>query len=122
MCSSDLLFYNNNLHQDTRSENETLAVGKIAEVRDDFALRGRCEMYRVDLKSMATANQLHQGTNLRSHRVYAPYAHFQRLLTIRNQEPDEELLDVLVSFSEDVDARLFMRMHSITGSASCKLA
>ena len=116
------LFYNNNLHQDTRSENETLAVVKIAEVRDDFALRGRCEMYRVDLKSMATASQLHQGTNLRSHRVYAPYAHFQRLLTIRNQEPDEELLDVLDFFSENSDPQLFMDRHAMTRSAFRKLA
>jgi hypothetical protein len=116
------LFYNNNLHQETRSENETLAVRKIAEVRDDFALRGRCEMYRVDLKSMATASQLHQGTNLRSHRVYAPYSHFQRLLTIRNQPPDEELVDVLDFFSENSDPQLFMDRHAMTRAAFRKLA
>ncbi len=116
------LFYNTNLHQNTRSENETLAVKLVPEVRDDFALRGRCEMYRVDLKSMATASQLHQGTNLRSHRVYAPYSHFQRLLTIRNQPPDEELLDVLDFFSENSDPQLFMDRHAMTRSEFRKLA
>ena len=48
------LFHHQNLHQKTRWENETIALEHIDELRDDFALRGRCEMYRVDLQSMAS--------------------------------------------------------------------
>jgi len=116
------LFWNHKLHQNTRSVHETEAVSHIDEVRDDFALRGRCEMYRVNLKSMATANQLHQGTNLRGRKVYATYPHFQRLLAIRNISPDEELLDVLEFFSENSDPQLFMDRHAMRRAEFRKLA
>ncbi|DAC49777.1 MAG TPA: hypothetical protein HA340_04775, partial [Candidatus Thalassarchaeaceae archaeon] len=106
----------------SRTVNETLAVKYVNEVRDDFALRGRCESYRVDLKSMASANQLHQGTNLTGHRVYAPYSHFQKLLTIRNLPPDEELLDVLEFFTDNSDPQLFMDRHALRRSEFRKLA
>tara|TARA_B100000315_G_scaffold250849_1_gene284462 strand:- start:2060 stop:7351 length:5292 start_codon:yes stop_codon:yes gene_type:complete len=117
-----VLFFNNKMHQHSRTENETLAVKNVSEVRDDFALRGRCESYRVDLKSMASANQLHQGTNLTGHRVYAPYSHFQKLLTIRNLPPDEELLDVLEFFTDNSDPQLFMDRHALRRSEFRKLA
>jgi hypothetical protein len=116
------LFYNHHMHQQTRSENETIAVKHLNEIRDDFALRGRCEAYRVNLSSMASANQLHQGTNLTSHRVYAPYSHFQRLLTIRNLPPNEELLDVLDFFTDHSDPQLFMDRHALRRSEFRKLA
>ena len=54
------LFHQHHLHQETRHENETLALRKIKEIRDDFALRGRCEVFRTNLKSMASANRLHK--------------------------------------------------------------
>ncbi len=117
-----VLLYNHNMHQDTRSENETIAVKDLMEIRDDFALRGRSEAYRVNLSSMASANQLHQGTNLTGHRVYAPYAHFQKLLTIRNLPPDEELLDVLEFFTDNSDPQLFMDRHALRRSEFRKLA
>ena len=50
-----ILFHHHSLHQKTRHENETIALDHLDELRDDFALRGRCEMFRVDLKSMAAA-------------------------------------------------------------------
>jgi len=117
-----VLFYNHKMHQDTRSENETIAVKDLMEIRDDFALRGRSEAYRVNLSSMASANQLHQGTNLTGHRVYAPYSHFQKLLTIRNLPPDEELLDVLEFFTDNSDPQLFMDRHALRRSEFRKLA
>ena len=117
-----VIFYNHQMHQHSRTENETLAVKDVHEIRDDFALRGRCESYRVDLKSMASANQLHQGTNLTGHRVYAPYSHFQKLLTIRNLPPDEELLDVLDFFTDNSDPQLFMDRHALRRSEFRKLA
>ena len=117
-----VLFYNHKMHQDTRSENETIAVKDLMEIRDDFALRGRSEAYRVNLSSMASANQLHQGTNLTGHRVYAPYSHFQKLLTIRNLPPDEELLDVLDFFTDNSDPQLFMDRHALRRSEFRKLA
>ncbi|MBO57996.1 MAG: hypothetical protein CMA77_03255 [Euryarchaeota archaeon] len=117
-----VLFNNHHMHQHSRSENETIAVKMVNEIRDDFALRGRCESYRVDLKSMASANQLHQGTNLTGHRVYAPYSHFQKLLTIRNLPPDEELLDVLEFFTDHSDPQLFMDRHALRRSEFRKLA
>ena len=52
-------------------------------------------MFRVDLKSMAAAHQLHQGTNLRGHLVWARLPHFRRHLAIRNISPDDEDLDIL---------------------------
>jgi len=117
-----VLFYNHKMHQDSRSENETIAVKDLLEIRDDFALRGRSEAYRVNLSSMASANQLHQGTNLTGHRVYAPYSHFQKLLTIRNLPPDEELLDVLEFFTDHSDPQLFMDRHALRRSEFRKLA
>lgn len=117
-----VLFYNHKMHQDSRSENETIAVKHLFEIRDDFALRGRSEAYRVNLSSMASANQLHQGTNLTGHRVYAPYSHFQRLLTIRNLPPNEELLDVLEFFTDHSDPQLFMDRHALRRAEFRKLA
>ena len=115
------LFHHHRLHQDTRSENETIAISLVPEIRDDFALRGRCEMYRVDLKSMAASQQLHHGTNLRNHQVWAPYRHFQRLLRIRNHQPDEELLDVLEFFSGHSDAKIFRDRYAMTQAQFRKL-
>lgn len=115
------LFHHQNMHQKTRWENETIALENITELRDDFALRGRCEMYRVDLQSMASAHQLHQGTNLRHHLIWARYAHFQRLLTIRNSEPPEEDMDVIRFFDEHHDADLFMERHALKRSEFRKI-
>ena len=115
------LFHRHNLHQNTRLENELTALKGVREVRDDFALRGRCDIYRVDLKSMASAHRLHQGTNLRSHRVWATYEHFQRLLTIRGVEPDETLLDVLEFFSTNSDPNLYKDRYALTQSQFRKI-
>ena len=56
-----MLFFHHSLHQNSRWENETLALENSIELRDDFSLRGRCEMFRVNLDSMVAAHQLHQG-------------------------------------------------------------
>ena len=115
------LFHHHRLHQETRSENETLAIEHIPEIRDDFALRGRCETYRVDLKSMAASQQLHLGTNLRNHQVWAPYKHFQTLLKMRGIDADEELLDVLDFFSGHSDPKVFMDRYAMKRAAFRKL-
>ena len=115
------LFHHHGLHQDTRLENETLALAQIPEVRDDFALRGRCEMFRVDLKSMAASQQLHQGTNLRNHQVWASYKHFQRLLRMRGIQADEDLLDVLEFFAGHSDAKVFMDRYAMKRAEFRKL-
>ena len=115
------LFHHHRLHQETRSENETLAIEHIPEIRDDFALRGRCETYRVDLKSMAASQQLHLGTNLRNHQVWAPYKHFQRLLKMRGIDADEELLDILEFFSGHSDPKVFMDRYAMKRAAFRKL-
>ena len=115
------LFHHHHLHQDTRLENETLALEHISELRDDFALRGRCEMFRVDLKSMAASQQLHQGTNLRNHQVWAPYKHFQRLLRMRGVDADEDLQDVLDFFSGHSDAKTFMDRYAMKRAEFRKL-
>jgi ATP-dependent Lhr-like helicase len=115
------LFHHHHLHQDTRLENETLALEHIPELRDDFALRGRCEMFRVDLKSMAASQQLHQGTNLRNHQVWAPYKHFQRLLRMRGVDADEDLQDVLDFFSGHSDAKTFMDRYAMKRAEFRKL-
>ena len=115
------LFHHHRLHQETRSENETLAIEHIPEIRDDFALRGRCETYRVDLKSMAASQQLHLGTNLRNHQVWAPYKHFQRLLKMRGIDADEELLDILDFFSGHSDPKVFMDRYAMKRAAFRKL-
>ncbi len=116
------LFHHHHLHQETRAENETIAMNHIAEIRDNFALRGRCEMFRVDLKSMAAAHQLHLGTNLRNHQVWAPYSHFQRLLSIRNRPPEEDLEDVLNFFAEHSDPKVFMDRYALKRAEFRKLA
>ena len=108
-----ILFHHHSLHQKTRHENETIALDHLDELRDDFALRGRCEMFRVDLKSMAAAHQLHQGTNLRGHLVWAKMPHFQRLLTIRNVQAPEEDEDILQFFREHHDPTIYMERHAM---------
>ena len=116
-----LLFHHHFLHQKTRWENETIALENINELRDDFSLRGRCEMFRVDLKSMAAAHQLHQGTNLRGHLVWARLPHFRRLLAIRNISPDDEDLDILQFFTEHHDPDLFMERNAMKRAEFRKL-
>ena len=103
-----LLFHTHNIHQISRWENETYALKEIDELRDDFALRGRCEMFRVDLQSMAATEQLHQGTNLRGHQVWARLPHFQRLLAIRNAPPNDDDFGVLEFFRNHNDPSVFM--------------
>ncbi len=115
------LFHKQHVHQLTRLENETIAMNVIPEIRDDFALRGRCELYRVDLKSMASAHRLHKGINLRGHQVWASYDHFSTLLAIRGGEPDEELWDVLEFFGSNSDPSLFMERHAMKRAAFRKL-
>ncbi|MGB1623761.1 MAG: hypothetical protein ACPHCZ_03505 [Candidatus Poseidoniaceae archaeon] len=115
------LFHKHHLHQSARLENEFLALKSIREVRDDFALRGRAEVYRVDLKSMASANRLHQGVNLRGHQSWASYEHFQTLLAIRGIEPDEDLSDVLEFFSTHSDHELFKERYALSQSEFRKL-
>ena len=105
------IFHHHSLHQKSRHENETMALEHLNELRDDFALRGRCEMYRVDLKSMAAAHRLHQGTNLRGHLVWARMSHFQKLLTIRNVSAPEEDEDILQFFREHHDPTIFMERY-----------
>ena len=70
-------------------------------------------MFRVDLKSMAAAHQLHQGTNLRGHLVWAKMPHFQKLLTIRNVQAPEEDEDILQFFREHHDPAIFMERHAM---------
>ena len=115
------LFHRHFLHQNTRLENEVIAMKKIPEVRDDFALRGRCEVYRADLKSMASANRLHQGVNLRGHQVWATYEHFQDLLVIRGIPAEEELLDIVDFFSTNSDPNIFKERHALSQSEFRKL-
>ncbi|MEC7532742.1 MAG: hypothetical protein VX557_04685, partial [Candidatus Thermoplasmatota archaeon] len=103
-----LLFHTHNIHQVSRWENETYALKEIDELRDDFALRGRCEMFRVDLQSMAATEQLHQGTNLRGHQVWARLPHFQRLLAIRNAPPEDDDFGILEFFRNHNDPSVFM--------------
>ncbi len=114
------LFHEHGLHQKTRWENETLAIKDVVEIRDDFALRGRCHMYRMDLKAMCTANRLHQGVNLHGHQVRARYPHFQKLLAIRgadlDDETDELQLEALEFFSDNSDPKVFMDRHALRRS------
>ena len=126
-----VLFYNHNLHQDSRMPNETSALTSISEIRDDFALRGRCEMYRVDLKSMAASERLHTGINLRNHNTYAPLRYFQKLLSIRDlpveglQGVDEENIDSLIEalefFDSNSDPKLFMDRNDMKRAQFRKL-
>ncbi|RZD33616.1 MAG: hypothetical protein CXT72_07420 [Methanobacteriota archaeon] len=116
-----VLFYQHNLHQDSRLDNEIEALRNVPEVRDDFALRGRASVYRVDLKSMASAHRLHQGINMRGHQVWATYDHFRDLLTIRGLPPDEELWDIVEFFSANSDPKIFKERHALTQSQFRKL-
>ncbi|MBT4981792.1 MAG: hypothetical protein HOM85_01855, partial [Euryarchaeota archaeon] len=115
------LFNRHHLHQNSRLENEIEALESVQEVRDDFGLRGRAEVYRVGLKNMASAHQLHQGINLRGHQVWASYDHFSTLLAIRGQEPHEELIDILEFFESHSDPNLFMERHAMKRAAFRKL-
>jgi hypothetical protein len=115
------LFHQHHLHQETRHENETLALKTITEIRDDFALRGRCEVFRTNLKSMASANRLHKGVNMRGHQVWAPYEHFETLLTIRGIPPEDDLVDIIDFFSTQSDPNLFKERHALTQSEFRKL-
>ena len=117
------LFHKHNLHQDSRMPNETSALESISEIRDDFALRGRCEMYRVDLKSMAASQRLHTGINLRNHNTYAPLSYFQKLLTMRNldiedlpgvsDENIDYLYDAIDFFDINSNPKLFMDRNDL---------
>ena len=115
------LFHKHHLHQATRHENEIQALKKVTEIRDDFALRGRCELYRVNLKSMASAHRLHQGINLRGHQVWASYEHFQDILAIRNEPADDELWDIVEFFSTNSDPNLFKERHALSQAEFRKL-
>jgi len=115
------LLHSNHVHQNNRLENETQAIEVMAETRDDFALRGRCEVLRVDLDSLGAAHQLHQGTNLRGHIVWASYPHFRTLLTVRNMAPEDELLDVLEYFSENAEPAIFMERYAMRRAEFRKL-
>ena len=116
-----LLFYHHSLHQNSRWENETMALEHSTELRDDFSLRGRCEMFRVNLDSMVAAHQLHQGSNLRGHLVWARYSHFQRLLSIRNVPTDPEDEETLQFFRDTNDPDLFMERNAMSRSEFRKI-
>ncbi|MED5350175.1 MAG: hypothetical protein VYB50_01640, partial [Candidatus Thermoplasmatota archaeon] len=107
------LFYEHHLHQDSRLENEIKALEEVNEIRDDFGLRGRAEIFRVGLKNMASAHLLQQGINLRGHQVWASYEHFATLLAIRGEEAPEDLLDVCDYFTNNSDPNLFMERHAM---------
>ena len=115
------LFHRHHLHQNSRLGDEVDALESVQEVRDDFGLRGRAEVYRVGIKNMASAHRLHQGINLRGHQVWASYDHFSTLLAIRGQEPDEELIDIIQFFSENSDPNIFMERHAMKRAAFRKL-
>jgi len=116
-----MLFYHHSIHQNSRWENETLALENSIELRDDFSLRGRCEMFRVNLDSMVAAHQLHQGSNLRGHLVWARYSHFQKLLSIRNVPTDPEDEEILQFFRDTNDPDLFMERNAMSRSEFRKL-
>ncbi|MEO2115312.1 MAG: hypothetical protein ABGX21_03230, partial [Candidatus Poseidoniia archaeon] len=116
-----MLFYHHSIHQNSRWENETLALENATELRDDFSLRGRCEMFRVNLDSMVAAHQLHQGSNLRGHLVWARYSHFQNLLSIRNVPTDPEDEEILQFFRDTNDPDLFMERNAMSRSEFRKL-
>jgi len=120
-----VLFEQHNLHQSSRFEHESLAIKSSNGVRDDFALRGRCHMYRMDLKAMSSANRLHQGVNLHGHQVRANYDYFQRLLTIRGGDLPEETssiqIEALEYFGEASDPQQFMDRHALRRSEFRKI-
>ena len=115
------LFHRHHLHQASRLENEIDALESVQEIRDDFGLRGRSEVYRVSLKNMASAHRLHQGINLRGHQVWASYDHFSTLLAIRGEEIDEDLVDIVEFFQSNSDPNLFMERHGLKRSEFRKL-
>ena len=98
-----------------------MALDNTVELRDDFSLRGRCEMFRVHLSSMVAAHQLHQGSNLRGHLVWARYPHFQRLLSIRNVPTEAEDEEILQFFRENNDPDLYMERNAMKRSEFRKL-
>ena len=116
-----LLFFHHSIHQNSRWENETIALENSIELRDDFSLRGRCEMFRVNLDSMVAAHQLHQGSNLRGHLVWARYQHFQRLLSIRNVPTESEDEEILQFFRDTNDPDLYMERNAMSRSEFRKL-
>ena len=116
-----LLFFHHSIHQNSRWENETLALENSTELRDDFSLRGRCEMFRVNLDSMVAAHQLHQGSNLRGHLVWARYPHFQRLLSIRNVPTESEDEEILQFFRDTNDPDLYMERNAMSRSEFRKI-
>ena len=116
-----MLFFHHCLHQNSRWENETMALDNTVELRDDFSLRGRCEMFRVNLSSMVAAHQLHQGSNLRGHLVWARYPHFQRLLSIRNVPTEAEDGEILQFFRDNNDPDLYMERNAMKRAEFRKL-
>ena len=70
---------------------------------------------------MASANRLHQGVNLRGHQVWSTYEHFQNLLAIRGEPPEDELWDIIDFFSSNSDPNLFKERHALTQSEFRKL-
>ncbi len=116
-----MLFHHHYLHQESRWENETIALENSNELRDDFALRGRCEMFRVNLSSMVAAHQLNQGSNLRGHLVWAKLQHFRKLLTIRNVPIEEEDKEIIQFFREHSDPDVYMERNALKRSDFRKL-
>ena len=116
-----MLFHHHYLHQESRWENETMALENSNELRDDFALRGRCEMFRVNLSSMVAAHQLNQGSNLRGHLVWAKLQHFRKLLTIRNVPIEDEDKEIVQFFREHSDPDVYMERNALKRSDFRKL-
>ena len=78
-------------------------------------------MFRVNLDSMVAAHQLHQGSNLRGHLVWARYQHFQRLLCIRNVPTEPEDDEILQFFRDTNDPGLYMERNAMSRSGCRKL-
>ena len=78
-------------------------------------------MFRVNLDSMVAAHQLHQGSNLRGHLVWARYQHFQRLLSIRNVPVESEDEEILQFFRDTNDPDLYMERNAMSRSEFRKL-
>ena len=106
-----ILFHHHSLHQKTRHENETLALDHLDELRDDFALRGRCEMFRVDLKSMAAArNYIKVPTS--SHRL-GKNATFPKVVDNPKCTGAGRRRGHLAIFKEHHDLQFFMERHAM---------
>ena len=75
---------------------------------------------RTNLKSMASANRLHKGVNMRGHQVWAPYDYFE---TVNNSwySPEDDLVDIIEFFSTQTDPNIFKERHALTqlNSESC---